>query len=96
MKYREQEYNILRKGFESDSNDSFSKVMKIDMESNRMNMLADVIDFLEENDIEYKQDNFNVVVKDFSIQPSMKVVFNGSKKAYQYNYTKCINLIESR
>ena len=97
MKYRQTEYNILRKGFETDTNDSFSKKMKVDMENNRMIMLADIIDYLEDNNIQYKQEGLNVRIKDFYIQPNMKVFFDSSSnKGYQYNYDKCIKLIQSR
>ena len=96
MIYNKQCYDNLRKGFPMDDDFSFSKTMKVDMENNRMEMLADVIDYLEENKIKYENVNYDVVFNDFTIQPNMKVFFNGSKKGYQYNYQKCIDLINKR
>lgn len=96
MKYRKADYDILREGFPSDKGCSFSRAMKDDMQNNRMDMFADVIDYLEENKIEYEQvkRTFNICIKkDFTLTPSMHVVFNTSRKAYQYNYSGVIKRI---
>ena len=96
MKYTKQEYDLLRKGFPQDGTNSFSKNMKENMQSNRMSMLADVIDYLEESNTPYQQDGFNVVFNSFHITPDLKVFFNGFRKGYQYNYEKVISLIKER
>jgi len=99
MEYRKVDYDILRRGFTSDEGYSFSRAMKDDMQNNRMDMFADVIDYLEENEIEYEQvkGNFNIYIKkDFTLTSSMHVIFDTSRKSYQYNYQKIIERINKQ
>lgn len=93
MKYNKEYYNMLRKGIPLTEGCSFSKSMREDMQNNRMRMFTDVIDYLEENNIEYEQvsGTSDIRIKDdVTLSTNMRVVFSISRKSYQYNYEKII------
>lgn len=96
MKYDSKMYDILRQRTPVDSKENFSKFMREDMRDNRKSMLADIIDYLEKNKIQYSQNGFDVICMDMTISPNMKVVFSGSVKSYQYNYLGLIERIETK
>lgn len=86
---------MLFQGYPPEDNESFSASFKRDMQNNRMHQFLEVINYLEKEGINYEQlkGGFDIKVKDFALQPNMKIKFDGSKKLYQYNYDKVINRI---
>jgi len=95
MKYCKDSYEILCQGYPPEDDESFSAMMKQQLKNSRMQAFAQVIDYLEDQGISYGQikGGFDIKVKDMILKPNMKVMFDGSKKLYQYNYDKVIKRV---
>lgn len=95
MKYCKDSYEMLFQGYPPEDNESFSASFKRGMQNNRMHQFIEVIDYLEKEGVSYEQvkGSFDIKVKDFTLQPNMKIRFDVGGKLYQYNYNKVIKRI---
>ena len=101
MRYDKELYDQLKGGHSYDNDESFSRNFKDNMRSNRETIFTQVIDYIEENNIEYKQDGSDIELFDFRLQPNMKAFFfyigkGYGRKGYQYNFEGLVKLIKKR